>query len=270
MTEERADQSGVWKTGITRLQENEILLRGYRIEALMGRVPFADVAYLTLTGELPTLSQGKLIDAILVACIDHGVTPPSSLNARHAASTGAPINAAAAAGLLAINRSHGGSAEEAMRFFLEGEHWRAGAGLSFAEIADRLVRAEIDGERRIPGFGHRLHADDPRSVRLLELAREAKVAGSYVALAQALEASLQKLSKKHLPLNVDGAIAAILCDLGVEVEVASAFFMLARLPGMIAHAVEEQRRFPPMRGIDPKRHEYDGPPERPLPERGDR
>lgn len=257
-----------WKTGITRLQENEILLRGYRIESLMGRVPFADVAYLTLTGELPTLAQGRLIDAILVACIDHGVTPPSSLNARNAASTGAPLNAAAAAGLLAVNRSHGGSSEEAMRFFQEGEHWRDGSGFSAPEIAERLVRAEIDAERRIPGFGHRLHERDPRADRLLTLAREAEVSARYVELALAIEDALHRLSGRLLPLNIDGAIAAILCDLGVEADIASAFFMLARLPGMIAHAVEERQRFAPMREIDPKRHEYDGPAERPLPERG--
>lgn len=255
-----------WKTAITKVQTNEILLRGYPIEELMGRLPFAHVAYLVMTGELPTPAQGALIDAILVACIDHGVTPPSALNARYAASTGAPINAAAASGILAINRSHGGSAEDAMKFFIESEHWRKGAGLSFAEIAERFIRAELDAGRRIPGFGHRMHEDDPRTKRLISLAREANVAGAHVELAIHLEAALSKAAGRPIPINIDGVIAAILCDLGVDTEIAGAFFMLARVPGLIAHAIEEQKRFHPMRNIDPKLHEYDGPPLRHLPE----
>jgi citrate synthase len=253
-----------WKTAITRIRPNEILLRGYPIDELMGRVPFSHVAYLVMTGELPSAAQGALVDAILVACLDHGVTPPSALNARHAASTGASLSAAVAAGVLAINRSHGGSAEEAMKFLLEGELWREGSGIHLGEMGERLARAELDAGRRVPGFGHRYHEDDPRTRRLLSLAREAKVAGAHVELALALEAALSKILARTMPLNIDGAIAAILCDLGVEVELASAFFILARVPGLIAHAVEEQRRFPPMREIDPKLHEYDGPPERSL------
>lgn len=266
MSDERESPGGGWKTAITRIRPNEILLRGYRVEELMGKVPFSQVAFLVLTGELPTPAQGTLIDAIFVACIDHGVTPPSALNARQAASTGASLSGAAAAGMLAINRSHGGSAEEAMKFLLEGEHWRVGSGIDFSEMGERLARAELDAGRRIPGFGHRYHDDDPRTRRLILLSRAAKVAGSHVELALALEAALTKILGRPMPLNIDGAIAAILCDLGVEVELASAFFLLARVPGLIAHAVEEQRRFPPMREIEPKLHEYDGPPERSLKE----
>jgi citrate synthase len=248
-----------WKTAITKIQANGILLRGYPIEELMGNLPFAHVAFLVMTGELPTPAQGAFIDAVLVACIDHGVTPPSALNARHAASTGAPINTAAAAGLLAINRSHGGSAEEAMKILLESEHWRSSADISVADMAERFVQGELDTGRRIPGFGHRYHDEDPRTKRLLELARQANVAGNHVELALGIEAALTRTLQRSMPLNVDGIIAAVLCDMGVDVELAGSFFMLARLPGLIAHAAEEQRRHTPMRDIDPKLHDYDGP-----------
>jgi citrate synthase len=251
-----------WTTAITKIQANEILLRGYPIEELMGKLPFAHVAFLIMTGELPTKAQGEFIDAMLVACIDHGVTPPSALNARHAASTGAPLNAAAAAGILAINRSHGGSAEEAMKVFLESEHWRNSAGISFQEMAERFVLGELDSGRRIPGYGHRYHEEDPRTKRLLELARAANVAGAHVDLALAIESVLSKTLQRSMPLNVDGIIAAVLCDMNVPVEIASSFFMLARLPGLVAHALEEQQRHTPMRDIDPKLHEYDGPQKR--------
>ena len=104
-----------WSTSITAVQPNEVRLRGYRIDDLMGEISFAQVIFLTLTGELPTEKQARLIDAILVSSIDHGVTPPSCQAARTATLTGSPLNAALAAGILAISRHHGGAAGKGSR-----------------------------------------------------------------------------------------------------------------------------------------------------------
>ena len=104
-----------WKTAITDVESNRVSLRGYPIEKLMGKISFSQMIYLVLKGELPSLEVGKLIDAIFVSSVDHGASPPSVLSARTVASTGAELNSAIAAGVLAISRFHGGALEEGMK-----------------------------------------------------------------------------------------------------------------------------------------------------------
>jgi len=115
----------------------------------------------------------------------------------------------------------------------------------------------------MPGFGHRLHTKDPRTVRLFELAREAGVDGMHRQAARAVEKAFAE-AKKSLPINVDGAIGAILADLGMDPAAFNGIFMIARTPGLVAHVIEEQSREKPMRRIDPVNHGYDGPPPRTL------
>ena len=111
--------------------------------------------------------------------------------------------------------------------------------------------------------GHRLQAKDPRTARLFELAREAGVDGTHMQAARAVEKAFAD-AKKSLPINVDGAIGAILADLGMDPAAFNGIFMIARTPGLIAHVIEEQTRERPMRRIDPVNHGYDGPPPRTL------
>lgn len=254
-----ADSDLHWFTAITDVKPNEIRLRGHRIDELMGHITFAQAIFLALTGDLPSPAVGRLVDAILVACIDHGVTPPSTLAARTAASTGAPINAALAAGVLSINRYHGGAIEDCMRVILATRHAAGEQSLTLDEAAARLVSEYRTAHRRIPGLGHRLHTDDPRTRQLFALAVEAGIGGQGVAAIEALAHAVATQTGRALPVNVDGAIAALLVDLGLAPELANAFFIMARVPGLVAHIVEEQTRERPVRPIHPTDHSYDGP-----------
>ncbi|HUK14360.1 MAG TPA: citryl-CoA lyase [Thermoanaerobaculaceae bacterium] len=249
-----------WASAITSVVPNQIRVRGYRIDELMGRVSFGEAVYLILRGELPGAAVGRLMEAMIVASIDHGVTPPSTLAVRNAATTGAPLNACIAAGALAVNRHHGGAVEDCMRLLARGAE-RVAAGETAASAAAALVAAEKAAGRRLPGFGHRVHTDDPRSHRLLELAGASGAAGPHVAVAVAIVAELAR-GGKALPLNVDGAIAAVLADLGFAPELANGFFILARTAGWMAHVAEELSREKPMRRIDQQACAYDGPPPR--------
>jgi citrate synthase len=96
-----------WKTAITKVEPNKLVLRGYRIDELMGKITFPQAVFLTIKGELPSEREAKMLDTMLVSSIDHGVTPPSCLSARTIASAGAPLNAALAGGILAISRQIG-------------------------------------------------------------------------------------------------------------------------------------------------------------------
>lgn len=247
-----------WKTAITKVEPNKLLLRGYRIDELMGRITFAQAVFLAIKGELPNEREAKMIDAMLVSSIDHGVTPPSCLSARTIASAGAPLNAAVAGGILAISKHHGGAIEDSMKVIQDAVKRKRDMNKTYEEIAFLLVKEYKEKGKRLPGFGHRIHTKDPRTIKLFDIALDLGIAGEYVSMAKAIEDAIERDSGKRLPINVDGALAALLCEMDFRAELANGFFMLARLPGLIAHVYEEQTRMKPMRYINPKDHEYDG------------
>jgi citrate synthase/citryl-CoA lyase len=236
---------------------------------MMGRLHFGEAIYLLLTGDLPTPSIGRLVDAMLVSFIDHGVTPPSTLAARNAATTGASIRGAVAAGVLGFGRYHGGDVQACRAVLDEGLTMvRKGTGTSqtAAEIVERLVASD---ELPPPGFGHRYHTTDPRATRLLQIAHELEVDHGYCQLIRAIEIALSRhpaLSGRPMPINVDGAIAAVAADIGLPPAFADALLIISRVPGLAAHTLEEQTREKPMRVINPTTHAYDGPSERRLPD----
>src|ERR1700731_3095704 len=109
-----------WQPALAFTAPNQILIRGYPVDELMGRLSFADAVYLLLMGELPTPAIGGMLNAVLVSAIDHGVTPPSTLAARNVATSGAPLKESVAAGILAFGPHHGGDIETCMRFLDAG------------------------------------------------------------------------------------------------------------------------------------------------------
>jgi citrate synthase len=253
-----------WKTALTRIEANKISVRGYALDDLLGRVSFPQMIYLLFKGEMPSANIGKMIEAILVSSIDHGTTPPSVLSAITVASTGASLNASVAAGILAISEFHGGAIEACMRILQRVVADKHSKNCTFEEAAAGIISDYQKKNKRLSGFGHRLHTNDPRTKRLFQLARELNLAGDYVTIAGILETELEKTLGKRLPLNVDGAIAALLCEMDVDVNLANAFFMIARLPGLVAHIQEEKTRYKPMRKIHPTDVIYDGPEQRQL------
>lgn len=254
-----------WHTAITQIKPNRVAVRGYNIADLMGNFSFGAAVYLILRGELPSDKVGKLMDAILVSSIDHGATPPSVLAARTVASTGASLSQSVAAGIMSINQSHGGAIQDCagqLKRIIDRSQAEASSLMDAAkaELAEMKSRGE-----RMSGFGHRYHTADPRTARLFELTEQAGVTGPYLDAANAVE-RLFADAGKSLPINVDGAIGAVLAQLGFDPAVMNGLFMIARTPGLVAHVVEEQSREKRMRKIDPVNHDYDGPTERSLKE----
>src|SRR5438067_13668698 len=127
-----------WKTAITSIAPNTILIRGYPVDEMMGRLSFAEAVYLLLMGELPTPAIGRMLNAVLVSSLDHGVTPPSTVAARNVATSGAPLKDCVAAGILAFGRHHGGDVESCMRF-LDAGLTLVRSGKSLQEAADIIV-----------------------------------------------------------------------------------------------------------------------------------
>src|SRR5471032_195967 len=127
-----------WQTALTSIAPNKILIRGYPVDEMMGRLSFAEAVYLLLMGELPTQAIGRMLNAVLVSSLDHGVTPPSTLAARNVATSGAPLKDSVAAGILAFGPQHGGDIESCMRFLDCGLTLMRG-GKSEAKAAEAIV-----------------------------------------------------------------------------------------------------------------------------------
>ena len=249
-----------WKTAITEIGPGKIRVRGYAIADIMENLSYAEAVYLILKGELPSKPEAELMNAILVSSIDHGATPPSVLGTRTVVSGGNPLNAALAGGVLVIGDTHGGAIEQAAKILQE---WAKHEG-SPESVAGELVAWLSESKKRMPGFGHRLHTVDPRTGKLFEIAARHGYSGKHIELCKALEKALASKLGKQLPINVDGAIAAVISDMGFDWRLGKGFFIMSRMPGLLAHAYEEMTRERPMRKLGPLPFEYDGPAEREI------
>jgi citrate synthase len=164
---------------------------------------------------------------------------------------------------MSINRHHGGAIEGCYLALNEAVVKAKSEGLSCEAAADALLAEYKEHKKRVPGFGHTLHTADPRTARLFEACEEYGFVGDHVKMAKAFEASFEKAGKP-LPLNANGALGAVLGDLGVPPMMMNGFFMVARVPGLLAHVYEEMTEMRPIRKIDPTDYGYNGPAERHL------
>src|SRR5687767_13478199 len=205
-----------WRTALVQSDETHIRIRGFDITALMRQAGFVDTIFLLHRGRLPSDAERRLLDAILVAVSDHGAGAPSCAAARLVASGNRQsISAAVAAGVLAIGDEHGGAGANCMELIAEGTAIARREGRSLQEVAGALVARAVQQRRRLPGLGHRVHTTDPRVNVLFGMAMDEGLAGDGIGFLQALqrEASVRI---KPLPINIDGALAALLHDMGFK------------------------------------------------------
>lgn len=253
-----------WKTALTDIEPNQIRIRGYDIADLMANLSHSEAVFLLLKGELPSKAEAALMNAILVSSIDHGPTPPSILAARTVHSGGNSLNAAIAGGILAIGDTHGGAIEQAAKIF---QKWAAKIGdeMSTEQAASGIIDWLTEDKRRMPGYGHRLHSNDPRTAKLFEIAKEHGYSGKHINLCLSLKTALEEKLGRKLPINVDGAIAAVISEMGFDWKLGKGFFIMSRVSGLLAHCYEEMTRERPMRKLGPPEYDYDGPKKRTLP-----
>jgi citrate synthase len=262
-----------WRTSICDISPGQIAFRGYPIEDLIGRVSFPAMIWLMLRGDLPEPQQEELLQAALVASVDHGPHAPSIAIAQMAVSCGLPLNGAMASALNTLDDVHGGAGEQALELYGDVLE-RVGAGVEIEAAAAAAIDAFIAVKGAyLPGFGHRFHPIDPRSGRLLALVDacvgKGGVTGRHAAAARAVEAALQARKGKLIPMNIDGATAVIYGELGFAPPLARGVFCLSRAVGILAHAWEQTGRKDRNKGPMPKAfgYRYEGPSRRRLPER---
>ena len=232
------------KTSISRVEKDKIITRGYNQRDLIEKIRYSDMIYLLLKGRIPSIKEGKIFNHVLVSFCDHGVTPPSTQTARLVASSGSPINSAVAGALLSFGHKHAGAIEQTMELYqskINSLYLTEDSQLDNRQIASLAIdvyNEYMQGDKKIPGFGHRYHDVDPRADKLMSLAIKEGFVGPHIKLALALQDLIYQ--KKGIKLNVDGANAAILSDLGFDPELGLGVFMIGRIPGIIAHVHEER------------------------------
>ena len=251
-----------WRTAIVNKDETHIWIRGYDITELMLQAGFVDMVFLLHRGRLPSEAERRLLDALLVASADHGAGAPSCATARLAASGNrASLSAAIAAGVLAIGDEHGGAGENVMQMIAEYGASSRRQGRPMEDAATAAVEHALRTDVRLPGMGHRIHTTDPRVAVLFNLATELGVAGDGVAFMTALQSATARLIKP-MPINIDGAVGAILYDLAFPPSAGKLIFIVARVAGITAEVAEEHAREKAMRVRIPI--EYDGEPPRSI------
>lgn len=265
-----AEAKAWWTTGIVDIAPGEIRLRGYAVQDLIGQISFPQMIWLMVRGDLPTPQQARLLEATLVASVDHGPHAPSIAIARMAASCGAELQNAMASGINVLGDVHGGAGQQCMELYAwVQEALRGGAGLDDA-VEQGLARYfEVHG-KIVGGFGHRWHPVDPRSAPLMAMVEEAAAAGAvkgdYVAIGWAVEKALTARKGKPIPMNIDGATAVIYSELGFEPALGRGLFILSRSVGILSHAWEQTQQGQRIKGPMPKSipFTYSGPADRTL------
>lgn len=233
-------------TSIATSTADDVFVRDASLcRELIGKLTFTEMIYFQILGKRPTPPQTSVIDACLVTLMEHGLTPSAIATRLVYSSAEEAMQAAVAAGLLAVGSRFVGTTEGAGELFA-----RIVAAGDDGEAEARRIAAEFrDQKRPLPGFGHPFHKpDDPRSPVLFALARDQGVAGRHVAAALMLSAAIDAAFGKHLTLNATGAIAAVLADAGVPREILRGFALIARAAGLVGHVHEEQRK-PAMRAL---------------------
>jgi citrate synthase len=259
-----------WTTSIIDMHPGVIRFRGYAIEDLIGRVSYAQMVWLMLRGELPSKGEADLLEAALVAAVDHGPQAPSIAVARMAVTCGLPLNGAMASAINTLDDVHGGAGEQAVALYVAiAARVEAGAALDAAAAAALEAWQKAHG-KHIPGFGHRFHPVDPRAPRLLALVDAAAAAGTvsgrFASIGRAVEAALAERARRRVPMNIDGATAVIFAELGFPPPLGRGLFLLSRAIGILAHAWEQSQQGGRIKGPMPPEflYRYRGAPPRPL------
>jgi len=258
------DWSDYWTTGISRAEGGKIRVRGYPIEELIEHLGYNEAAFLLLRGELPDDRETALFDLALRSGMDQQFISSAACAARFTASAfpDSPVPALAS-GILASG-SVTGSPQEPAEMLVEAAGW----GLPDEEAASRAVDTWLERRGAVPGLGHPMHKQaEPRAVTVRRIAIEKSGWGTHGKLLDAIEAELARRKGRLIPINLAGALGALLTDLGFEPLVIGGLGALSYGMALLAHIAEEVRDGVPLRIIpDALGAHYDGPEDRPLPD----
>ncbi|MFP6696024.1 MAG: citrate/2-methylcitrate synthase [Alphaproteobacteria bacterium] len=253
-----------WQTSICQVigneDEDKIIVRGHDLNDLIDDLSFAGMMFLMLQGRKPTPAQTRILDALLVASMEHGIAPPSMV-ARCYASYGTSIQAAIGSGINAFGDRMGGLGEQLAKYMVECLSDIAGGPApddeALQQRAATLVAGIMARGERVPGYGIPLHGADPRAPKVLEIARQQGIYGIYGRFADAIGNELAAArGGRAVPMNLDGVGAMVAMDLGFHWRATRMFLLTPRSVSMGAHFLEELEQDSTWRHIPADQIEY--------------
>lgn len=257
-----ARDTNSWETAISKIEPNDVIIRGERMSELIGNASFAEMMYLVLSGKRATPGQAKVLEALLVSVMDHSIAPSSTV-ARLLASYGVPIQAAIAGGALTFGDIQGGAGQQLARS-LEAVVQRVAAEGAVTDETLKSAAKEMVADSRarrspLEGFGHPQHDRDFRTPILLKLAKEQGIYSDHCVLLSHVEDELAEAVGRRIGANIDGASAALLLDLGLKPDVARMLIVTPRTVGLAAHYLEEIEQGNTWRHVPEGQIAYTGP-----------
>ena len=257
-----------WATKISRVMDGKVIIHGYSHEDLIGHYTYADGVFLTIRGELPTPQESKMMDAMLNSLLDHGFVAASVLAARYAASGNPQLVPGTAAGLLTAG-SNTISPQHSAEFLDNALKLMKSENITMAETAQRVVADIRAKKKRIPGLGHPTHkGDDFRAIRLRKVASDNRFVGDKIRMFETIHAEFVRVTNRQgLCINVDGMLGAIMSEMGFRPMQMAAVALIAVVPGIMAHVIEEIEEGKPLRIVRDEDCDYIGKSERAVPKR---
>ena len=256
------DWGDYWTTKISRAEGGKIRVRGYPVEELIEGLSYTESAFLIIRGELPDEREAALFDLILRSGMDQQFVSAAVGAARFTASAFPDsVVPALASGMLATG-SVTGSPQEPAEMLMEAVSW----GIEETEASTRAIDLWLERRGAVPGLGHPLHKQaEPRAVTVRRLALQLDGWRAHGRLLDAVETELENRKGRHIPINLAGALGAVLADLEFDPLVIGGLGALSYGMSLLAHITEEIREGVPLRIIpDALGAHYAGPEERHL------
>jgi citrate synthase len=224
------------KTRIATSDETSVTIRGKSLmQDLIGKMTFTEMMYFLIKHRPPTAAETKVLDACLVTLMEHGFTPSALVSRLAIDSVPDQVQVAMAAGLLTIGGVFVGTMEGCAKILQAG----VAQGGDLDAYCAQVAREHRAARKPMPGFGHPFHKpDDPRPVRLFEVAKEAGIDGPYLQLLQRLSQAVDREYGRHLTINATGAIGALMLEIGIPAEIMRAIAVVSRCGGLPGHIME--------------------------------
>jgi citrate synthase len=238
----RKSDSSHWISDISDITPDDIFIRGYPMQSLVGTLPFPAIGFLLIRGRIPTPGESRMMDVIMSSILDYALQKSGTLAARAVVSVNPQMTAGLATAMLAAG-DYAVSPEAAGTFIIDSyAAWKA-SGADKKDHATRMVSELRAAKRRVPGFGHPVFRGvDPRSERLKAIAIEQGIWGEINEWYEAVHAAFCKAANKpDLVMNDVGMLAGIMAQMGFTPAEMTGLALLSTFPGVIAHVSEELR-----------------------------
>lgn len=226
-------------TSICTSTAENITVRGYDLcEDIIGKVDFSSYFWLLVCGKLPDEKQKFFANVVLTAIAEHGLVPSVVAARMTLAAAPEAFQGAVSAGLNGCGSVVLGSAEIAGQFLAKIVEQAKSEKIE--NVVEKALLELKAHKQRAPGFGHPLHTSgDPRANLILKLAKEKSVEGPYIEALYTIHRLIPTVLGKSLPINVNGAIPAVMLDVGFPLSALKGISLLARTASLVAHLEEE-------------------------------